>query len=207
VASLAVLVNGAAEIPSIPARWFGALLPKRRRGLAAAAIVITSGLFLAACGGRSATGGDTGPRTSASAGTTSSPAIGPSETASSSSVAADGGIVITTAPSDYGPMLFDQLGQAIYLFAKETTGRPDCYGECAIAWPPVLTTGTPQATARVRMDLLGTIGREDGATQVTYAGHPLYYYAHEDIHQVLCHNVTEFGGRWLVVTPEGTPAA
>ncbi len=49
--------------------------------------------------------------------------------------------------------------------------------------------------------------RSDGAVQLTYAGHPLYYYAHERPGQVLCHDVTEFGGRWLVVTPAGTPAA
>ena len=104
-------------------------------------------------------------------------------------------------------MLFDVPGQAIYLFDKETAGRPDCYGDCAAAWPPVLTTGTPQAAGEVRTDLLGTVARDDGSTQVTYAGHPLYYYAHEGPGQVLCHNVVEFGGRWLVVTPDGTPAA
>ena len=104
-------------------------------------------------------------------------------------------------------MLFDEPGQAIYLFDKETAGRPDCYGDCAVAWPPVLTTGTPQAAGDARADLLGTVPRDDGSTQVTYAGHPLYYYAHEAPGQVLCHDVVEFGGRWLVVTPEGTAAA
>jgi predicted lipoprotein with Yx(FWY)xxD motif len=103
-------------------------------------------------------------------------------------------------------MLFDQPGQAIYLFEKETAGRPDCYGDCAAAWPPVLTTGEPQAAGEARADLLGTVPRDDGSTQVTYAGHPLYYYAHEGPGQVLCHDVVEFGGRWLVVTPGGTPA-
>jgi predicted lipoprotein with Yx(FWY)xxD motif len=104
-------------------------------------------------------------------------------------------------------MLFDRPGQAIYLFEKETTSRPDCYGDCAVAWPPVLTTGAPQATGAVRPDLLGTVLREDGTTQVTYGGHPLYFYAHEGPGQVLCHDVVEFGGRWLVVTPDGVAAA
>jgi hypothetical protein len=53
----------------------------------------------------------------------------------------------------------------------------------------------------------GTTQRRDGTTQVTYAGHPLYYYAHEGRGQVLCHDVVEFGGTWLVVTPTGEPAA
>ena len=46
-----------------------------------------------------------------------------------------------------------------------------------------------------------------GTRQVTYGGHPLYFYAHEGKYQVLCHDVEEFGGTWLVVRPDGTPAA
>lgn len=104
-------------------------------------------------------------------------------------------------------MLFDASGQAIYLFDKEGSTRPDCYGACAEAWPPVLTRGSPRATASVRQQLLGVTERRDGSRQVTYGGHPLYFYAHEGPGQVLCHNVVEFGGRWLVVTPQGRAAA
>ena len=117
------------------------------------------------------------------------------------------GVTITTAGSDFGEVLFDVTGQAIYLFDKETTGVPDCYGDCAVAWPPVLTSGSPVAVAGTMTDLLGTTPRTDGSTQVTYAGHPLYYYAHEGKNQVTCHNVNEFGGLWLVVTPTGQAAA
>ncbi len=103
-------------------------------------------------------------------------------------------------------MLFDDSRQAIYLFDRETTGTPDCYGACAEAWPPVLTKDPPRARGDVRPGLLGTTPRKDGSLQVTYAGHPLYFYAHEGKNQVLCHNVSEFGGVWLVVTPSGDPA-
>ena len=116
------------------------------------------------------------------------------------------GVTITTADSDFGQVLFDGTGQAIYLFDKETTAVPDCYGDCAIAWPPVLTEGSPVAGAGTMTDLLGTTPRTDGSTQVTYAGHPLYYYAHEGKNVVTCHNVNEFGGLWLVVTPTGQAA-
>ena len=116
------------------------------------------------------------------------------------------GVTITTAGSDFGEVLFDVTGQAIYLFDKETTGVPDCYGDCAVAWPPVLTEGSPVAGAGTMTDLLGTTPRTDGSTQVTYAGHPLYYYAHEGKNVVTCHNVSEFGGLWLVVTPTGQAA-
>jgi predicted lipoprotein with Yx(FWY)xxD motif len=116
------------------------------------------------------------------------------------------GTVVTTAGSDYGRMLFDRSRQAIYLFDRETSSRPRCYGACAEAWPPVLTKGEPRATGRTRQSLLGTTLRSDGRSQVTYAGHPLYYYAHEDEGEVLCHDVEEYGGVWLVVQPDGRPA-
>lgn len=135
----------------------------------------------------------------------SAPAPESSTPAPSSSPATAAGVVIADGDSDFGPMLFDQRGQAIYLFEIETTGQPDCYGECAVAWPPVLTAGPPQATGAVRGDLLGTVQRTDGSTQVTYGGHPLYFYAHEGPGQVFCHDVVDNGGRWLVVTPEGAP--
>lgn len=111
-----------------------------------------------------------------------------------------------TADSDYGPMLFDRTGQAIYLFDKEQSSRPECYGQCAVAWPPVLTNGRPRASGATKASLLGTTSRRDGTRQVTYAGHPLYFYAHEGRYQVLCHNVDEYGGLWLVVQPDGRPA-
>ena len=103
-------------------------------------------------------------------------------------------------------MLYGADGQAIYLFDLEEAGRPRCYGECASAWPPVLTTGDPVAGRGVRSGLLGTVERQDGTTQATYGGHPLYFYAHEDPWQVLCHDFEDFGGTWYVVQPDGEAA-
>lgn len=138
--------------------------------------------------------------------TTSSPAPAPTEASPPAAPPVAAGTPVTVGDSEFGPMLFDDPGQAIYLFEIETDGQPACYGDCAVAWPPVLTDGTPQATGDARADLLGTVARADGSTQVTYGGHPLYFYAHEGPGQVLCHDVVENGGRWLVVTPEGLPA-
>jgi predicted lipoprotein with Yx(FWY)xxD motif len=162
-------------------------------------------LLVAACGATPE--GNTGAEASSAVGTTSTPAPEPRATPGTSSAAPAEGTTITTADSEFGPMLFDEPGQAIYLFDKETNQRPDCYGDCAAAWPPVLTSGIPQATGAVRAGLLGTVERDDGSMQVTYAGHPLYYYAHEEPGEVLCHDVEGFGGLWLVVTPDGTAAA
>jgi predicted lipoprotein with Yx(FWY)xxD motif len=117
------------------------------------------------------------------------------------------GTGIKSANSQFGMMLFDDTGQAIYLFDKERTAKPECYGACAKAWPPVLTKGAPIAADGIRPSLLGTTVRTDGTTQVTYGGHPLYFYAHEAKNEVKCHNIQGFGGIWLVVTPKGRAAA
>ena len=116
------------------------------------------------------------------------------------------GTEIVVSDSEYGPMLFNAEQQAIYLFDKEASATAECYGDCAAAWPPVLTDGAPQAGEGTDGKLLGTTERDDGTTQVTYNGHPLYYYAHEGPGQVLCHNIAEFGGLWLVVQPSGDAA-
>ena len=113
------------------------------------------------------------------------------------------GTEITVSQSQFGDVLFDGANQAIYLFDKETGSTPECYGDCAAAWPPVLTNGEPVANGAAKQSLLGTTERDDGSIQVTYAGKPLYYYAHEGPGQVLCHNVDEFGGLWLVLDASG----
>ena len=110
---------------------------------------------------------------------------------------------VRVAPSEFGTMLFDSKRQAIYVFERDRKGRSACYGECARAWPPVFTGGEPVAGAGVKSRLLGTVERRDGRLQVTYAGRPLYYYAHEDPGEVLCHNVRLNGGYWWVVGPDG----
>jgi predicted lipoprotein with Yx(FWY)xxD motif len=129
-------------------------------------------------------------------------ANGKSNSNSSSSAAATG-TKIVLGRSEFGTMLFNRRKQAIYIFQRDAKARSNCYGECAVAWPPVYTKGRPRAGKGVRASLLGTTKRRDGRRQVTYDGQPLYYYAHEDPGQVLCHNVNLNGGLWWVVGPDG----
>jgi predicted lipoprotein with Yx(FWY)xxD motif len=113
------------------------------------------------------------------------------------------GTKLVVRQSDFGRMLFNARKQAIYIFDNDTRGESHCYGECAAAWPPVFTKGQPVAGRRVREALLGTTRRKNGRRQVTYRGQPLYYYAHEDPGEVLCHDVFLNGGYWWVVGPNG----
>ncbi len=117
------------------------------------------------------------------------------------------GTVITTGDSEFGTMLFNDKKQAIYIWELEESTKAECYEDCAEAWPPVLTDGAPRAAGSVSNKLLGTTVRTDGSTQVTYNGHPLYYYAHEKAGEVKCHNVSTHGGLWWVIQPSGIRAA
>ena len=129
----------------------------------------------------------------------------PAATTAASAPAAAGarGRKIILGDSEFGSMLFGANRQAIYIFQNDPRGRTVCYGECARAWPPVLTRGRPRAGRGVKASLLGTVRRRNGTRQVTYAGKPLYFYAHEGPGQVLCHNVDLNGGLWWVVGPSG----
>jgi predicted lipoprotein with Yx(FWY)xxD motif len=113
------------------------------------------------------------------------------------------GTKIVVRDSDFGRMLFNRRRQAIYIFENDSRGKSNCYGDCAALWPPVYTKGRPVAGRGVRARLLGTTRRRNGKRQVTYAGKPLYYYAHEGPGEVLCHDVFLNGGYWWVVGPNG----
>ena len=174
-----------------------------------AAITTTSALLLAAgCGG-----GDDGDSGSGAAQAPSEEAAmkekagGGKEARAANPRAGEAAVTVKTAGSDFGRILFDGDDQAIYLFDKEKSDRSECYGACAAAWPPVLTKGAPRAGGGVRTGLLGTTKRDDGTTQVTYNGHPLYYYVDDGPGEVLCNDVNEFGGLWLVVGPGGEPVS
>jgi predicted lipoprotein with Yx(FWY)xxD motif len=119
--------------------------------------------------------------------------------------AARRGPVVKLRQSQFGRVLFSGRDQAIYLFTRDQGRRSRCYGACAEAWPPFFTRGRPRAGKGVRQSLLGTTRRRNGRRQITYNGHPLYFYAHEGPRQILCQNVEEFGGIWLVVKRDGRP--
>ena len=112
---------------------------------------------------------------------------------------------VTVHGSQYGRILFDGRGFVLYAFTKDTRGKSACAGSCAKAWPPYIVKSRPAAGAGATKSLLGTTRRADGRLQATYAGRPLYYYVGDrKPRQILCQNVREFGGLWLVVRANGT---
>jgi predicted lipoprotein with Yx(FWY)xxD motif len=85
--------------------------------------------------------------------------------------------LVNLGDTDLGEVLVDSEGMTLYLFTQDSGESSACNAGCVDAWPPLLADGAPSGGEGVDAGLLGTIEREDGSQQVTYAGHPLYTYA------------------------------
>lgn len=153
-------------------------------------------LMLAACGG----GGG-------SAGTTISD-DDPEAEAAAATVA----VVKVESTPELGRVLVDAGGMTLYdshgdnpmLYQFDRPPTPACYEACARIWSPVMTAGAPQPGGGAERDLLGTIGREDGGMQVTYAGHPLYTYANDKLPgETNGDDAVSFGEAWHALEPDG----
>lgn len=138
--------------------------------------------LLAACGGTTSTA-------------TASPSPSPVATGTTIAVATD---------AKLGQILVDGKGMTVYLFVADTGTASTCYTSCAQFWPPVLTDGAPQAGTGAHASLLGTTTRTDGKVEVTYAGHPLYYFLKDKAAgDTTGQGVNGFGALWWVMGPSG----
>ena len=154
------------------------------------ALLVLAGLAVLAVGGTAvaATGTDPGPGGVA---TTTSPS---------------GAATVTVRKGTAGSYLADGQGRSLYLFAPDTAGQSTCVGACAQIWPPLTTTGKPQAGPGVTASMLGTTARSDGTTQVTYNKHPLYYFASDTAPgDTNGQGLNNLGGLWWLVNPAGSP--
>ena len=115
-----------------------------------------------------------------------------------------GPATISVGSSSLGQILVGANGKTLYLFEADTSTQSTCSGACAQAWPPLTTTGAPKAAGSAPAPLLGTTGRSDGTTQVTYNGHPLYYFVSDTKPgDTNGEGSTAFGAGWDVLSPTG----
>jgi predicted lipoprotein with Yx(FWY)xxD motif len=149
------------------------------RSFRLAALALAGALVLAACGSSSSS---------------STPAPSSPRPAS----------VVGTSTSSLGTFLVDAKGRALYLWDADHGSKSACSGDCATDWPPLTTIGTPKAGGMAKSSLLGTTTRADGSREVTYAGHPPYYFAGDSgSGQTNGQGSDSFGSPWWVVSPAG----
>lgn len=171
------------------------------RGTLALAAIAT--LLVAGCGSSSKSSESKSGASGASAESTSA-------TTSASAGAASGseaGVTVTVV--DVGGKLGHILAagsekRTVYLFEADHRSNSACSGACAAAWPPVVTQGAPKAGPGTNAADLGTITRSDGSKQVTYKGHPLYFFTGDSSSgEAKGEGVTAFGASWYVLAPSG----
>jgi len=112
--------------------------------------------------------------------------------------------VVATADGAMGAFLTDGAGRTLYLWLGDPSSASMCTGQCATYWPPFLTAGAPTAGGMATSNLLSTTKRADGTTQVTYAGHPVYYFSGDKTAGATGgQGKNAFGYLWWVVSPAG----
>jgi predicted lipoprotein with Yx(FWY)xxD motif len=153
-----------------------------RKALASAALVAALTVAAAACGG------DDEP-----SGTVATEA--PTTTAAQEA----GATTVAVADSRLGDILVDADGRTLYVFTKDQGDQSACSGQCATNWPAL--TGSATAGAGVQAALLSTSTQANGDTQVTYDGHPLYYFAGDA--KPGDTNGQGVGNAWFALTGDG----
>jgi predicted lipoprotein with Yx(FWY)xxD motif len=149
-------------------------------------VPVAAGLLAAACG--------------TAAGSTNAGSTAAGTPASGSATAT----VIESHAGSAGSFLTNASGRAVYLWAADSMNKSNCSGACAGAWPPVTSMGKVTAANGAKAADLGTITRSDGTKQVTYSGHPLYYFAGDSgPGQTNGQGSDNFGAKWWLVAPAG----
>jgi predicted lipoprotein with Yx(FWY)xxD motif len=164
-------------------------------GCAAALIV------LAGCGSSK-------PSTSSSpvAATTASPASTTPATTTAAASSSGAGEMILTKHAKVGTILAAGPKKlTVYEFEADKGAQSACSGACAQVWPPVTTGAGAQAVGAAVSADLGTVTRSDGTKQVTYKGHPLYFFAKDkDNGDAYGQGSKSFGAGWYVLKPDGS---
>lgn len=163
---------------------------RRTRFYASTLLGISVALVVAACG-------------SSSSSHSSKHAASPTPASTNASATT---VMVKTSHSSLGTFLIGPNGKTLYLWMADSKNKSNCSGACAQGWPPLTTTGKPSASGGAMSAALGTITRSDGTKQVTYNGHPLYYYLGDTgAGQTNGQGSDGFGAKWWVVSTSGAP--
>jgi predicted lipoprotein with Yx(FWY)xxD motif len=113
------------------------------------------------------------------------------------------GATVDVRNTPLGRILVDSKGRTLYLFEADQPNASNCSAACLSVWPALTTNAKPQANGGAVAAKLGSI-TTNGQQQVTYNGHPLYYYAGDQMPgDTTGQGLDQFGAGWDVLDPAG----
>lgn len=113
------------------------------------------------------------------------------------------GSTLSVEHTALGNTLVDGNGHTLYLFRADTPNRSALSPAGFAVWPAFGSSRTPQAGSGVSAVHIAAI-RSDGRRQVTYYGHPLYYFIGDKRSgEANGQGLREFGALWYVLSPAG----
>jgi predicted lipoprotein with Yx(FWY)xxD motif len=114
------------------------------------------------------------------------------------------GAAIGVKQTALGKTLVDASGRSVYLFEGDKPNRSTLSQAGLAEWPAFTSTATPMATGGVDAARIGTIAGPAGGRQVTYNGHPLYYFVGDRTPgSVSGQRLNDFGAVWYVLSASG----
>jgi predicted lipoprotein with Yx(FWY)xxD motif len=168
------------------------------KAMVIATAALALGIAAAGCGGSSNSSSAPASGTNASSGGAGAYGYGGGGGSSSSASA----VTLKATTSPLGTILVDQDGKTLYLFEADSTNKSNCSGGCLSLWPPVMANGKATAGSGVTAGMIGTA---TGSSQVTYAGHPLYWFSGDTkAGDTNGEGLNDFGGLWYAISPAGT---
>ncbi|HWX96292.1 MAG TPA: hypothetical protein VNZ01_05520 [Solirubrobacteraceae bacterium] len=116
-----------------------------------------------------------------------------------------GGSAISVKQTTLGKTLVDANGRTLYLFQGDKPGVSTLSPAGLAVWPAFTSAGTPPATGGAVAADVGTVAGPGGTRQVTYNGHPLYYYVGDrGAGSTAGQGLNQFGALWYVLSPSGS---
>jgi predicted lipoprotein with Yx(FWY)xxD motif len=111
-----------------------------------------------------------------------------------------GGMQISSVKTSLGRVVSNHKGRAMFRFLKDGHNKSRCPANCREIWPPVMSASKARAGKHIAAAHLGHTSKG----QVTYYGHPLYYYiADPKPGKTTGDGKKEFGDHWYVVSTHG----
>src|ERR1700680_3693832 len=117
------------------------------------------------------------------------------------------GSAISLRKTSLGSILADANGRTLYLFESDKRNVSSLSAAGRAVWPPFTASTKPQALGGAVAGQIGTTTQAGASPQITYNGHPLYYYVGDQgAGQTRGQGLNQFGALWYALSSSGTAA-